>query len=118
MWHERWGEDYDGSGGCLKYTDKVPGPHALPLSSLVKTHLTHQYWTLVGQSRHMVLSPHTVDVVGPISRYRDPSKAQCRRHTLRMPLVMLRTLAACCILTFRPTCQDSLVHDCPCCEQS
>ena len=23
MWHERWGEDYDGSGGCFKYTDKV-----------------------------------------------------------------------------------------------
>jgi hypothetical protein len=23
VWHERWGEDYDGQGGCVKYTDKV-----------------------------------------------------------------------------------------------
>jgi hypothetical protein len=23
VWHERWGEDYDGRGGCTKYTDKV-----------------------------------------------------------------------------------------------
>lgn len=23
MWHERWGEDYDGDGGCVKYTDKA-----------------------------------------------------------------------------------------------
>ena len=23
MWHEKWGEDYDGEGGCIKYTDKV-----------------------------------------------------------------------------------------------
>ena len=25
VWHERWGEDYDGTGGCVKYTDKVGG---------------------------------------------------------------------------------------------
>ena len=23
VWHERWGEDYDGVGGCTKWTDKV-----------------------------------------------------------------------------------------------
>ncbi|KDD71831.1 hypothetical protein H632_c4323p0, partial [Helicosporidium sp. ATCC 50920] len=22
VWHERWGERYDGKGGCVKYTDK------------------------------------------------------------------------------------------------
>ena len=22
VWHERWGEDYNGQGGCVKYTDK------------------------------------------------------------------------------------------------
>ena len=25
VWHERWGEGYDGVGGCTKWTDKVPG---------------------------------------------------------------------------------------------
>ena len=23
VWHERWGEDYDGEEGCVKWTDKV-----------------------------------------------------------------------------------------------
>lgn len=23
VWHEKWGEDYDGKGACQKYTDKV-----------------------------------------------------------------------------------------------
>lgn len=23
VWHEKWGEQYDGEGGCMKYTDKV-----------------------------------------------------------------------------------------------
>jgi hypothetical protein len=22
VWHERWGEDYDGKGACKKWTDK------------------------------------------------------------------------------------------------
>lgn len=22
MWHERWGESYDGAGGCVKWTDR------------------------------------------------------------------------------------------------
>ena len=29
VWHERWGEDYDGVGGCTKWTDKV-FPSGLP----------------------------------------------------------------------------------------
>lgn len=24
VWHEKWGEEYDGEGGCVKFTDKVP----------------------------------------------------------------------------------------------
>ncbi len=23
VWHEKWGEEYDGEGGCVKFTDKV-----------------------------------------------------------------------------------------------
>ena len=26
VWHEKWGEEYDGEGGCVKFTDKVEQP--------------------------------------------------------------------------------------------
>ena len=26
VWHEKWGEEYDGEGGCVKFTDKVKQP--------------------------------------------------------------------------------------------
>lgn len=28
VWHEKWGEEYDGEGGCVKFTDKVPLDYA------------------------------------------------------------------------------------------
>ena len=38
VWHERWGEDYDGVGGCTKWTDKV---RCSCLPRLVQSFSTH-----------------------------------------------------------------------------
>ena len=38
VWHEKWGEEYDGEGGCVKFTDKVHTViHVSPFNPLPKT---------------------------------------------------------------------------------
>ena len=59
MWHERWGEDYDGSGGCVKYTDKVRNKVSMAVRNAAGLHV----WRMprsklpMGCSMHPKLSP-------------------------------------------------------------
>lgn len=43
VWHEKWGEDYDGKGACQKYTDKVSGFPMWSLRSLTLLTVTLVY---------------------------------------------------------------------------
>lgn len=39
VWHEKWGEEYDGEGGCVKFTDKVDDHASLHACMFVPVHV-------------------------------------------------------------------------------